>query len=180
MRHSFLPIQEQKIFKKEYLYHIAVVALFLLAATGLVGVCSLFPAYIYVYIEGSSINDTIVSSGKDKNISEILGIEKELRSDMLLINSLSESFSSIRYSDLIEQITSARGPISIDSIRFESISTSTATIFLSGTAPTRESLISFKTRLETLNKGNKVDLPISGLAKNKDISFSLKVIKSLQ
>ena len=48
-----------------------------------------------------------------------------------------------------------------------------------GIAPTREALVSYKNRLEGLTIGNKVELPISELAKSKDIRFSLRFTRTL-
>ena len=67
----------------------------------------------------------------------------------------------------------------MSSVAITDLSTSTAVIVMQGVAPTRESLVAFKTRLEGLSPGNQIDLPISGFARSKDLPFSLKVLHHL-
>ena len=48
-------------------------------------------------------------------------------------------------------------------------------IFVGGVAANRSGLISFAESLESINSFKDVDLPVSNLAKNEDINFTLKV-----
>lgn len=175
MRYIFLPNKEQSILKRGYLIRLAVVAMFLLSVVGLIGIGSLFPAYVYVYTEEQSQIKIVDSLKKDKAGTNITSMQDELSADEKKVKTLTNASMSTLPSSLIERVIVARGQVRITSIILNDISTTTAIITLGGIAPTRESLVAFKSKLENLSIGNKVDLPISGFAKSKDIPFSLKV-----
>jgi hypothetical protein len=173
MRHTFFPIQEQKILKREYRLRAVAVAFFMLALAGLIGVISLFPSYIQVAMERSSQAGTLASLKKGPDARAADAYREELESDMKRLALLKDS-TRVKPSTLIMETVSARGAVDITALSIDNISTTTATIIVQGIAPTRDALVSFKTRLEGLVMGNKVELPISELAKSKDIQFSLK------
>ncbi len=179
MRYIFLPNQEQSILKRRYLIRVAIVAAFLLSGVGLVGIGSLFPAYISVYTEAQTQIRMIDSLKKDQVGTSISKLQDELKSDEEKIRVLSSMSTGAIPSELIGQIAGLRGSVKITSIILNDIGTTTATVTLGGIAPTRESLVSFKNNLQELSVGNKVELPISGFAKSKDIPFNLKLIHLL-
>ena len=179
MRHSFIPLVEQKILKRGYRLHALVAALFIFSVVGLIGIGSLSPSYIAAYTSERTERGAVDSMKRDKAARGEATIEEELRADTARISALSGTLGAIRASALIERTIAARGTVRVTSISVAEIASTTATLVLQGVAPTRESLVSFKTRLEGLAAGTKADLPISELAKNKDISFSLKVTEPL-
>ncbi|MEK7641957.1 MAG: hypothetical protein AAB365_03120 [Patescibacteria group bacterium] len=178
MRHSFLPIQEQKTLKRGYRLHAAIVALFLMSVVGVVGICSLFPAYILVSAEERS-QTMLGRSLEDADGSQSAVFARDLERDSKLVRALTSSQAGTKPSLLIQDVVSARASVSITSVMLSELSTTSATMIIQGIAPTRESLVSLKTRLENLGIGNKVELPISELAKSRDIPFSLRFTRSL-
>jgi hypothetical protein len=175
MRHSFLPASEQKTLKRLYRIRAAIVGLFMLSVAGMVGVGSLFPSYVYVSTEEEAQLSTIASLKEDKDSSGIANVERELQADAALLAILSSNATTTRPSTVIEDMVTARGNVHVTSIVLGDISSTTVSVIMQGVAPTRESLLAFKTRLEGLNVGNKVELPISGFARSQDIPFSLRV-----
>lgn len=175
MRHSFLPIPEQTILKRVYRVHVVIVALFLLSVVGLIGLGSLFPAFISAYTEEHMQLDTVASLKESKDTSESSKIQKELQADGAKITVLGQVATTVRPSAVIARVVEVRGTVRISSIILSDVSSTTAVIVMQGVAPTRESLVAFKTRLEALSPGNKADLPISGFARSKDLPFSIKV-----
>ncbi len=179
MRHSFLPIPEQNALKRIYRIHVTIVALFLISAVALIGIGSLFPAYVSTYAEEYSQLATINSLKESKDTSESARIQRELQADSAKITVLAKTASIIRPSAIIARLIDGRGTVRISSIILSDISSTTAVVIMQGVAPTRESLVAFKTRLEGLTPGNKVELPISGFARSKDLPFSMKVNHNL-
>jgi hypothetical protein len=175
MRHNFLPTKDQDVLKRVYYVHAMIVALFLLSVVGLVGLGSLFPAYISTNTEERSQLNTVASLKQSNDTSEALKIQKDLQDDSAKVTVLSKAINVVRPSAIITRMVEVRGPVRISSIVLSDISTSTAVVVMQGVAPTRESLVDFKTRLERLSIGNKVELPISGFAQSKDLPFSLRV-----
>ena len=179
MRHSFIPIPEQKKLKAVYRVHVTVVALFLISVAGIIGLGSLFPTFVMGYSEEHSQLETVASLKENKDTSESARVQKELQSDGARIVALAQVVSVVRPSAVIARVVDVRGPVRLSSVVLSDLSTSTASIVLQGVAPTREALVSFKTRLEALSPGNKVELPISGFAKRTDLPFSMKVMHKL-
>ncbi|OHA17216.1 MAG: hypothetical protein A3C79_02740 [Candidatus Taylorbacteria bacterium RIFCSPHIGHO2_02_FULL_45_28] len=175
MRHNFLPAKEQNAFKRVYHIHVAIVALFLASVVVLIGLGSLFPVFISVYIEERMQLDTIASLKESKDTNESTRIQKELQVDGARMMILSQITKTVRPSDIIARMIGVRGSVRISSIVLNDVSTSTATIVMQGVAPTREALVLFKTQLEALSPGNKVDLPISGFARSRDLPFAIKI-----
>ncbi|MEN9523974.1 MAG: hypothetical protein RL536_43 [Candidatus Parcubacteria bacterium] len=179
MRHSFLPEVEQKILIRGYHVRVAVVLLFLISLAGLIGIGSLFPAYISGFTEEQSQNKLVASIKKNTDADNVSRLRDELLTDAKRINSLLVA-TPFQPSDVIEQIVTLRGVTRITSISVNEIGSTTATLTLQGVAPTRESLVDLKNRLESVTAGHKVDLPISGLAKSKDLPFSFNIVYTLQ
>jgi hypothetical protein len=175
MRHSFLPIPEQTQLKRSYRVHVAVVALFLISVAVLIGLGSLFPSFIAAYSEEHIQLDTVATLKENKDTTESTRIQKELQADSAKITALAQVATVVRPSAVIARVVEVRGPVRISSIAINELSTTTAVLVMQGVAPTREALVSFKTRLEGLSPGNKVELPISGFAKSKDLPFSIRV-----
>jgi hypothetical protein len=180
MRHSFLPQYEQKILKHGYRVHLIVAILFLLSGVGIMGIIFLFPAYVYVSMDRENQNTLLISSKKRIDTAGIVDYEKDFKLDLVLLNTVSDVVKRIQSSDLIEKVVSVRSSVKITSIAIVSVSTTTAKIIVQGVSPTRESLLLFKGYLEKLAPDNKVELPLSEFTKNKDITFSLNLIHTLQ
>jgi hypothetical protein len=178
MRHSFLPTIEQKKLKREYHIHVIIVALFFLSAVGLIGSGSLFPAYLTMNTEARQQQIAMDALKSDNDKSGIAELERELALHNVRMAALSVQ-NDIPSSALIQNAVAARGTVRLSSIAVEHTSSTTVTIRISGQAPTRDSLVGFKTRLEKLEDGTKVELPISDFAKSRDIPFSLRVIQPI-
>jgi hypothetical protein len=175
MRHSYLPNIEQKQIKKIYRIRVAVVMLLFISAVAIIGSISLLPSYLEVYKESQSQLGNIKSIKDNPKNNRVSEIENELNSDKNLISILS-SVDERKFSEMIQDIVSIRGNLTISSIIVDRIpGTSAMSVGLQGKSPDRESLVSFKKRLEGLKSGNKVDLPISDLTQSKNIQFTLKL-----
>ncbi len=80
------------------------------------------------------------------------------------------------FSEAIKQIESLQGvDITIDGFVFGRKEKSLAPVILTGEANTRQALADFRDRLIKQENVSEVILPISNLAKDKDIKFSLSV-----
>ena len=63
--------------------------------------------------------------------------------------------------------------IKLENISYNSDSKSDSTLNLQGIADSREDLVSFSKRLQAINSIKSVDLPVSNLAKDKNLVFSI-------
>lgn len=115
----------------------------------------------------------------NKQVVSTADMRKELAVSQQMIQKISASENgNIDYSGLIQNILSYRSEqIFINSMEISrSAGTSTsAEVLIIGKADSRESLIDFKKSLEVEKTFRNIDLPVSDLAKSKDIKFSLRV-----
>lgn len=180
MRHTLLPLQERILLRREYHTRITISFLFILCLALLVGISSLFLTYIKALSLESEIQNKANVVVKDKDSADIKEIQQSVVKSLALLDSLNKEPKSVSLSDLISGVINMRGSLKFTSFSVMKISTSTYTINIQGLAPTRNSLLTFKTNFENLAPGNKVDLPVSTLAKSTNIAFSLQLKQELQ
>lgn len=176
MRHTLIPTDLRKSLRHEYHMRTGVVLLFMLSIASVIGIVSLLPSFVYITSEKTSGERSLSSLrdvNKEKTGAESIGELKKQADTLALFND--QSKSKISYSSIIESILGVRGAVELNSLSVSRTGTTTTVIVLRGIAPSRDSLVVFKGRLESAMSGNKVDLPVSALAKSKDIQFSITV-----
>ena len=180
MRHTLLPLNERKALRSEYRVRLMIIILFMFSLAGVIGIGALFPAYVRALSEEKVQIDVANKLKAAQKIQGITAMEDELKSDQRVLITLPKS-GGARISAVAQSIVGLRQSIKLNSFNFTQPgnATSTVTVFMQGFAPTRNDLLSFKTRLETTLPGAVVDLPISELAKSTDIQFSIKVTYKL-
>lgn len=183
IHYTLLPEKELRALKREYRIRLFIFLIFFMSCSVFVGVVSLIPAYIYSYSqEKESIFNLSALKNKMKN-SEINNVSKELEQTSLIVKRLMEQNSQIIYSDLINNIAKNKNAgVTINSFNFSSQGNATSSIgaVIQGKAGTRESLIQFKNKLESDPNIISVELPVSDLAKSKNISYSIKLSISIK
>jgi len=108
--------------------------------------------------------------------------ENGLIKSSALMSALASSTVSAPFSAAIAAIAAiaaVRGPIVVTSFSTGQQSTSSLVVIVEGNAGTRASLLAFKSRLLDLAPGVSVDLPISELARDNNIQFSIQVTEPL-
>ncbi len=164
---------------KEYYVRVAIVSVWALAIAVVAGAGALFPADIRARAADRAALDAVsVAKNSNKNSADLDAAEKQLADAAALVKALG-SGSTAPFSNAIRSIVSAHSPVLISTLAIDRQGTSTVSVSIQGVAPTRNDLLAFKSRLEALAPGATVDLPISVLAKNADISFTLKFVADL-
>jgi hypothetical protein len=179
MSYTFLPSNEHEKMKREYRARVLIVLLFFAAMSIIVGVVSLFPSYIYATLEEQFHLRQVAMIQKGVDAHAVTAIQRELSGNSALVNALSSNIEPDIFSTAIAEVSSVRGDVSIDSIAVERPSDSSATIVVSGIAPQRADLLAFEARLEDMSPKTTVNLPVSVLAQDSNVSFSLQIQQSL-
>jgi hypothetical protein len=166
-----MPKLEQNKLKNVYRTHVLIVTLFFISVSGVIGCAALFPVYVQVSNEVRSMSKV----SKDATLStKISTIQTELENHKKLMAALNQP-AEVPLSTRIQNIVALRGVTTISSILIERTSTTSVTSVIQGKAPTRDSLIALKKRLEDIGPGTKVELPNSDLTKKTDISYSIRI-----
>ncbi len=179
IHYTLLPEREIRILKREYQARLFIFVLFFMSCAILVGVVSLIPAYVTSYSQEKYALAQLAALQKSREEKGNSAIVKELQQSNQLVLKLKEHKDSIIFSSIITHIINYKVlGLTINSFEITSVgpeASSTAQVVLQGKASTRESLIKFKNTLEADPLISKVELPVSDLAKSKDISYSLRI-----
>lgn len=175
MRHTLLPLNERIALRREYYIRAGVVACFILSLVFVMGIASLFPAFIKTISTEESFKSNALNLSKQSVDPELKPIQQKVTKSLALLDLLGKGDKNPKMTELIEGIIDIKGDIKFNNFSATKISTSTFTMSIQGVSPTRNSLLAFKDRYESLYPGNKIDLPVSELAKSSNISFSLQL-----
>ncbi|MEI6304457.1 MAG: hypothetical protein WCP09_00340 [Candidatus Taylorbacteria bacterium] len=176
MRHTLIPITLRKSLRHEYRIRAFIVFLFMISTAFIIGAVLLLPSFIHAaldksaaYAELAPLKAAAEKSGKSNSKSDLLK-----KANIIKILASSPK-GKTEYSSIVKGILDARGKSTITSISVARTSPTTVVTTIVGMSPNREELLALKNKLILGKLGNKVDVPVSLLAKSKNISFSLSV-----
>lgn len=180
IHYTLLPEKEMRSLKREYRIRVFITLIFFISCGIIIGIMSLFPAFILSYSQGKDSLDKIETIQKSRESRGIDTISKDLSDNYQMIKKLKTGNGMMKVSEIVFEISKLRpSQISLTSLKIDKekeTATSSISIILQGKAIARESLITFKKNLEGDKRIIKVELPISDLAKSKNISFSVRLI----
>jgi len=132
----------------------------------------LFPSWLVsIYKERDILKQTEEMS-KSSLVSNINTAVSTINSTNTKLKVLTTVLEYPKFTPFVNAILSKKtNNIQINAIMYTSTEASMATISIQGISSTRESLVSFVKNLENLGLFEKVNLPVSNLAKEKNINF---------
>ena len=136
----------------------------------------LSPSWFSTYYKEKNVISEAESLGAGEMASStksVVSTIKSINSKLVIINSALEYPKVIIFlNDILSKKT---GSIHLNEFIYTSTSGKIATVSLNGISNTRESLVAFEKSLESSGLFKNVDLPVSNLAKDRDINFSLGI-----
>lgn len=178
IHYTLLPEKEMRRLRREYRVRVFIFLLFFISCAITVGIGFLIPSYILSYNQEKESIKKIESIQKDREVSGIDNILKELSNSSDLLKKLKVDENPVIFSDIIKIVLNYKsGGVSIQAIQItkNTEASSTVEMILQGKATTRERVLEFKKKLEQDERIVKVELPISDLAKSKDLVFSIRI-----
>lgn len=166
---------EKNDLKKGIKLRLLIVALTLTAIAFLVGLVMLLPSYFLLRGHFSETNKDQVIIGD--SINELLNIPKEIESKLEFFESNNANISTV---DVVEKVVEKSG----GGVKINSISVNRndkyqdkngIRVLISGTATTRESLLSFGNALKDADYFYSVDVPVSSFTKDRNLPFSINL-----
>ncbi|MEQ1561592.1 MAG: PilN domain-containing protein, partial [Nitrospira sp.] len=171
---NLLPKSFKDEIKSEYKRRRLILTLVLIIFLQISALVFIFPSWSEsVSREQETISEIegINQSLSSKDASPIASIISETNLKLNIINATMQYPEFLPFLDLV--LSNKSSLVHVNSISFTTVSTSTANISLSGVSGTREALVAFAKSLENTKSFKKVNLPVSNLAKDKNISFSI-------
>jgi hypothetical protein len=166
---NFLPQIYAKQAASDYRSRLFFVAFSLASVAFLVAIALALPSYLLLRVRAAAISPTDAQAAASAQ-----GIEDSVRAATAKAAAVGAVAREERMASVIERVISRRtAGIVISGLSFRR--GDSGAISLSGVAATREGLVSFVKSLEAEPAFSNVVLPVSALAKGKDISFSISL-----
>lgn len=178
---NLLPDSLKSEIIKEYKLRLFIISLIFVVFIELSFIVFLSPSFVISYYREKDVElrvEALEKSSVTANANSIKPIIKSLNSDLNTIDKTLQYAETIPIIDAV--ISEKNNFIQITDISYISLSTSTATIVIQGVSLTRDSLVNFKKSLEDSKNFRNIDLPISNLAKDRDIKFSMTMISNVK
>ena len=171
---KLLTEEERRKVAHEYAIHRAIVMLLALIGVFVVGIIGLLPSYVLSNArENEALERTRIMSGSVEREDDAL-LQAWLEETNRKLQVLSPTRDTDRPSDFIAKILDQRvAGIVITGFSWVKVKDK-ITLSASGVASSRQSLITFGNRINALKYFSEVALPISNLAKDRDIDFQIK------
>ncbi len=173
---NLIPDSVKEKILKDYQRRRGVVWLFMTAVLSIVVLIFLLPTYVHVFFEVKNVSasvEIVKSSLQLKEADEVVGTIKKTNEQLRTLFSASSSFKT---SEIVERALKAKNSfIHITDIEYIETKIGSSTLQLRGIADRRESLREFVTTLESIESFEKVELPVSNFAKDRDIDFSVTI-----
>lgn len=171
---NLLPQKERKRFEWEYRFRLLTILLLFLMATIVLGTVLLLPSYFVSQSKGESIGrqsellkKTITLREGDVSVASLLATKQK-------INQLVDVQNQILQTEIIQTIIqNIDTDITVDAFYYTQGMGSDGEMKITGKADSRTALLSFSDRLKKESLFTRVDLPVSSLARDSDIIFSI-------
>lgn len=168
---NLLPSQQKKSNKREYTVRCLSLSMFLLSGVLAVFVLLSIPSHILL----SSWPDNIkkAASSARVTVDNYDELSEEVEAANALVGHLDEWEPERRFSEMIDILDEASGSnITISQFNFGEKNSLFTVV---GNAATRADLSAFRNRLEENDKFRSIELPISNLAEDTDLSFTMTI-----
>ena len=171
---NLVPPQAKKKITLEYWTRVISIWFLTWSSALVLGIFVLVPTYVLIDLQVSSFSNSAASASQKiasmKDVSKSLNTANEQAKVLIdglqfgLLSDTAKQFSKLENSELtLSQIIIGRNKDGIGPVT------------LSGQASNRQALATFRDQLLGLPQVENVDLPISNLAKDKDLQFNLTV-----
>jgi Tfp pilus assembly protein PilN len=178
---NLIPNEEKKKMSKDFYFRLITVFFVMLSISLLIASVAILPTYFLFSAEEDSIN-TKLEFQKSESIplldQDTLIVIKDLGNKLDLIENTQKNEFVFSQKVINEIILKKIPSIKITEISFQNNPQTGRKINISGKAPSREILLSFRRALEDDAAFSKVDLPISNFVKGSNIEFYLSLIPS--
>ena len=171
---NLLPQKERKHFELEYKFRLLVVSLLFLMATFIIGIIFLLPSYFISQSKGKSImrqsellKKTITLREGDISVKSLLSTKQKIN-QLILIQKQIPQIKIVR--TIIRNISKG---VTVDAFYYIKNKKNEGEVKIVGKANSRTKLLSFSNRLKKEGIFKRVDLPVSNLAKDSNITFSI-------
>lgn len=175
---NLIPKEEKKKMIVDFYYRLATLFTVALNLCVLIALISILPAYFISSMKNSSINTKLENKKSEPLLSleeESLALTKDIDSQLALVKKFEKNKFRLSVNVINAIILKKRYNIKITQILYENDKIKGKKISITGAAPSREVLLSFRKALEDDPTFKNVVLPISNFVKGSDINFFISL-----
>jgi len=176
---NLIPKEEKKKIIKGFYFRLLILFLLMLGVMATISFFLILPSYFLSSVK-NDIATTKVEQQRRQPVTapdqETLATIKDLNSKLILIEQAGGNTFSISKNGINTVVLKKSPGIKITDISFRNDPTNGKKLGIQGTAPSRETLLSFRQALEDDPNFKQVDLPISNFVKGQNIQFYLNLI----
>lgn len=172
---NLLPPNAREQVRIEYWVRVCSVWIFLIGLAFIIISILLVPSLILVQSQLTVYDGVYQNANSQNNVYEDL--EKDVRVANGVAEQLVNSGSGSLFSDLISEVEKiTENTVALTSIVFSRKEEKVESIQITGDASSRSSLVQFRDELEASFLFESAALPLSNLAKDKDVPFSITIV----
>lgn len=178
--YKLLPEEERVKVAHEYALRRAALWLIAFILIGAVALSGLLPSYLLTRARRDEVLARLSVVGAKEESAESVAAATWLKKARIELETLEPKLDSDRISVLFEEVIRDKpAGIRLTNISYNK-SANKASFALSGVASDRQALLSFESILQDSEAFSDVALPVSNLAKDKDLSFQIKLMPKLK
>lgn len=176
---DLLPPEGRKIVDRSYRLRIGSTFIILAMIVVVLLCVSLVPTYIFTYYQNRAF--TLDGYRKSTNTEAYTLIEGALKKTQGELTQLSTTRSLTPVSEVVDAVHElAQSGVTLSHVSVEAPNGVVKSLIVRGTADTRETLAVFADALEASPYFESVQVPISDLARDRQLPFTLEIIASLR
>lgn len=168
---NLLPPEGRSLVKREYWLRVVSAYAILLTIASVITIVILLPTYFHVAFQINTVIEDIANTGSAEDYARLEG---EIKTANAISGLLVKSTTPIPATTIIAELKElAETTNNIEGITITTKEGVVDSIVVTGIAQTRSALVGMRDRIEAHEHFETVELPISNLAKDENIPFSL-------
>lgn len=174
---NFLSPETKQAVKREYVTRVASVWMLLIAGVATVGAALLAPTYVLLVRQLDALSQEIVTLENESDAERYLATRDALSGAHSLALQLAVSYPGPTPSQILTEVQKAQtDTIVISGFSHERAADRPDAVKVQGTAATREALAQFAAALERNPIFTRAEVPVSDLASDRDLPFTLTIV----
>jgi hypothetical protein len=170
---NLLPPEGRSLVKREYWLRVLSAYAVLLTVAFVITIVVLLPTYFHVAFQINTVIEDIANVGSAEDFARLEG---EIKTANAISSLLVKSTAPIPATTIIAEIKKlAEATNTIEGITISTKEGVVDSVVVTGSAKTRSTLVGMRDRIEAHEYFETVELPISNLAKDENIPFSLTI-----
>lgn len=173
---NLLPLEEKKKIHRDYVLRLFTVVLNIISASALIGIVTLFPSYFISDLEKRAAVDQaeLVRETNDDGEENVALVLKEAQQKLEI---LSPEYEKVSIRTIFDTTISYKpSTVALTGLIYQKDDKGNIKIIINGVADRRDDLLMFSQDLKKDALFDDVELPVSNLAKDRNIKFTLTVI----